>query len=202
MTKRSVGRAALAAGAALMLAGNARGATVVLPRPGQVGIAAFGEYGTLLKRGEIGDDFRSGAGLGMRLRYRMRYERAIGLTFERQGFDPRVKTSVDSLPKKLTLMCSGFDVYQMFGTKTRTVKMLSAGVGLAQAQQKLNDNEVKLRGLGTGDGFFVSVGGEIEYFFWQTWAVDLSLRYAAVLIHESTNHDVQVAAGLIFYAGY
>jgi hypothetical protein len=202
MTKRSGGLAAIAAGVALMLAGNARGATVVLPRPGQVGIAGLAQYGTLFKRGDIGEDFRSGPGFGVRLRYRMRYERGLGLTFERQGFDPRVKSAADTAARKLTVMASAFEVYQMFGTRTRTVKMLSVGAGLAQATQKLNDNETKLSGEGTGDGLFVSLGGEIEYFFWQTWAMDLSVRYAAVLLNQTTNHDVQVAAGLIFYAGY
>jgi hypothetical protein len=202
MTKKSAALAAIVAGLALMPTGSARGATVVLPRPGQVGIAGFGQYGTLFKSGDIGDDFKTGPGIGIRLRYRMRYERALGLTFERQTFDPRVKATADTAAKQLVLIASGLEMYQMFGTRTRTVKMLSAGVGIAQVTQKLNDNETKVGGPGVGDGFYASLGGEIEYFFWQTWAWDLSVRYHAVFLNQTTNHDLQISAGLIFYAGY
>ena len=78
--------------------------------------------------------------------------------------------------------------------------MLSAGVGLAQAKQNLSNGEVLISGPGVGDGFYVGLGGEIEYFIRQSWAMDFSLRYQAVILHETTNHDVQIAAGLIFYA--
>ena len=79
----------LATSAALLLPGRCLGAKVVLPSPGDIGFAGFAQYGTLLNQGEIGEQFGSGPGFGVRLRYRMRYERGLGLTFERQGFDPR-----------------------------------------------------------------------------------------------------------------
>ena len=190
----------IAAGGALLLPGHALGARVVLPRPGEIGFAGLAQYGTLLKQGEIGDAFGSGPGIALRLRYRMRYERGLGLTFERQGFNPREKSDADTAAKNTTIQAEGFEVYQMFGTRTRTVRMLSAGVGLVQASQKLNDNETLVSGPGVGDGFYISLGGEVEYFFWQSWAVDLGLRYHAVILNETTNHDFQIGAGLVFYA--
>jgi opacity protein-like surface antigen len=190
----------VAVGAALLTPGRCHGAKIVLPQPGDIGFAGFAQYGALTKTGEIGEDFSSGAGFGVRLRYRMRYERALGITFERQGFDPRVKSSADTAAKNSTLIATGLEIYQMFGTRTRTVRMLSAGVGLAQVTQKLNDQESQVAGPGVGDGFYVSLGGGLEYFFWQSWAVDLGMRYHAVILHETTNHDVQFSAGLVFYA--
>src|SRR5207244_719777 len=81
---------AVLAGAASIAASEARGAVVVTPpRPGQVGIGIQGQYGTLLNSGGIGDQFGSGPGIAVRLRYRMRYERGIGLSFESQRFDVR-----------------------------------------------------------------------------------------------------------------
>jgi hypothetical protein len=194
----------MAVGAALALCGAARAATVVLPRPGQVGFGVLGQYGTLARTGDIGEDFGAGPGFGVRMRYRMRYERAMGLTFERHSFDPRVKQPPDSTfaPQTLALFASGFDFYQMWGTRTRTVRMLSAGVGLAQVSQKLNNGETQFSGKGVGDGVFVSAGAELEIFFWQSWAWDISARYHAVFLNSTTNHDIQAAAGLIFYASY
>ncbi len=194
----------VAVGASLALAGGARAATVVLPRPGQVGVGVLAQYGMLTRQGEIGRDFGAGGGFAVRMRYRMRYERGLGITFERHGFAVRDEQPPDSLyaPKTATLLASGVEIYQMFGTRTRTVRMLSAGLGLAQVNQRLNDGETKLGGRGVGDGLIVSVGAELEHFFWQSWAVDLSTRYHAVLLNASTNHDLQISAGLIFYASY
>ncbi len=195
---------AAALAAVLLLAGSARAATVVLPRPGQLGFGVLAQFGSLTKSGELGEDFGAGGGFAVRLRYRMRYERGFGLTFERQGFDVRRSQPPDSLfaPRTATLLASGAEIYQMFGTRTRAVKMLSAGLGLAQITQKLNGNETRLSGKGVGDGVFVSAGAELEYFVWQSWAADLSMRYHAVFLNGSTNHDVQLSAGVIFYASY
>ena len=192
--------AALAASAALMAPGICMGAKVVLPRPGDIGFAGVAQYGTLAKTGEIGENFDTGPGFGLRLRYRMRYERALGISFERHGFDPRVKSAADTAAKTCTILTTGLDVYQMFGTRTRATKMLSVSVGLAHVDQKLNDNETQSSGPGVGDGFYVGAGGGIEYFFWQSWAVEVSMRYHAVILNSTTNHDIQFAAGLVFYA--
>ena len=201
MTKSRRAWAAVAA-VSFLLTARAEAAVVVLPRPGQVGLGVIGQYGSMFKSGEIGRDFGAGPGFGVRLRYRMRYERAMGLTFESQGFNPRVQSAADTAAKDLTLLATGFEVYQMFGTRTRTTRMLSAGVGLAHVYQKLNDNDILFSGSGVGDGPYASLGGELEYFFWQSWAVDASLRYHAVFLNSTVNHDVQFAAGLIFYASY
>ena len=193
--------AALAAVAAMLWApASAFGAKVVLPRPGDIGFYGVAQYGTLLKGGEMGNDFNSGPGFSVGLRYRMRYERGLGLTFERHGFDPRTKSSADTAASKLTVLMTGAEIHQMFGTRTRAVKMLTAGVGLAQASQKLNSKETLLSGPGVGDGFYVSLGGEIEYYVWRSWAMDFRLRYQAVILNQSTNHDFQLGFGLAFYA--
>lgn len=193
---------ALAIAAGLAVGSGAHAATVVLPRPGQVGFGMLGQFGTLLKSGDVGDDFGSGGGFAVRMRYRMRYERAIGLTFERQGFEARVQQLPDTAQKSAAILATGAEIYQMFGTRTRNVRMLSAGIGLAQITQKLNDGEAQLAGKGVGDGIFLSGGAEVEYFFWQSLAIDLSTRYHAVFLGGGVNHDLQLSAGLMFYASY
>ena len=189
-------------GLAVAAPGRATAASkVVLPEAGDIGFSGMAQYGTLMNTGEIGDLFGTGAGMALRLRYRMRYERALGITFERHGFDPRSKADTLLAPLNSTIILTGVEMYQMFGTRTRVTKMLSAGVGLCQVSQKLVGGETQSAGVGVGDAFYVSGGGEIEYFFWQSWAVDVSLRYHAIILHETTNHDIQIAAGLVFYTG-
>jgi hypothetical protein len=183
----------------LLIAGRA-GAVVVPPSPGQVGFGVQGQYGMLLDQGTLGSDFGSGPGLTVRLRYRMRYERGIGLSFEGQNMDVREASLADTAIKTLSVFTAGVDFYQMFGTRTNSHRMLSVGAGLAKSSVKLNNGET-VYPTG-GDGPYVSVGAGVERFFYQTWAFDLSGRYMAVFQDGKANHDFQLALGLIFYSGY
>jgi hypothetical protein len=203
---------ALAAGTAQAGAGT----VVVLPRPGQVGGSVSGLYGTLLDAGNVGDQFGSGPGLAVRMRYRMRYERGFGLSFESHGFDPRSADSLRDLYqyygetdpriypadspdayKKVDLFLYGVDFYQMFGTRTKMTKMLSVGAGLAHPTFALNDGEQQYP---LNDGAYLSAGAGIERFFWQSLAFDLGARYHAVFLDGKLNHDLQFSLGLIMYA--
>jgi hypothetical protein len=189
-------------GIALCVAGTigwaaaAHALVIIPPRSGQVGLGVQGEVGTLLKNGNVGKTFGSGPGLAVRLRYRTRYERAIGLSFEGQRFDTRDAT-LDST--QASLFTAGVDVYQLFGTRTRTTRMVSMGAGLAKYTVKLRSGETVFP---FNDGLYLSAGAGLERFFWRSWAYDLSGRYMAVFANGKANHDFQAALGLIFYASY
>ncbi len=180
--------------------------TVVLPRPGQVGFGVQGGYGTLLERGNLGNVFETGPTVAVRLRYRMRYERGLGISFESQSYDARPgqvpSGDPPAAPQDLSLILSGVEFYQLFGTRTRTTRMLIVGAGLAQARTKLDSGETELSGETSGDGLYLAAGAGIERFFYRSLAWDLSARYATAFLDGKTNHDLQVALGLIFYASY
>ena len=175
---------------------------VVPPRAGQLGVGLAGQYGTLLSTGGLGSDYGSGGGIGVRLRYRLRYERAVGVTFEQQKFDIRHEADSTFAERTLTLLNTSVEFYQLFGTRGRTTKMLSAGFGLCQTSKKLADGEIKLGGNDVLDGAFISVGAGVERFVYQSLGIDLNLHYQTIFQNGSTNHTIQAAAGLIFYASY
>jgi len=197
--------------AGLLAAGPARAERVVLlPRPGQVGVSVSGLYGTLLKSGSVGDQFGNGPGLAVRVRYRMRYERAFGLSFESHGFDPRPADYLTDLLtkerypaadplayKKVNVFLYGLDFYQLFSTRTKTTKMLGVGAGLAHPTFELNDGEQQYP---LNDGLYVGASAGIERFFWQSMAFELGARYQAVFLGSKVNHDFQASLGLMFYA--
>jgi hypothetical protein len=213
---RSTARAALVAALALAsLGGVARSAlavnTIVLPRAGQVGIGIQAQGGTLLTGGGLGHEFGAGPGLSVRVRYRMRYERAIGLTFDTQRLKARDPSgeagAFDSLldapavvRDKLKLVNAGIEFYQMFNTRERTVKMISAGVGLVQVSAHLTNGETQFPLA--GDGLYVSLGAGVERFFFKSWAWDMGTRYMSILHDGKMNHDLQLQFGMIFYAAY
>jgi hypothetical protein len=202
----------------LMLVGFVFGAApvradnpVTPPRSGQVGFGISGSFGTFLPTGELGNEFGSGPGLSVRLRYRMRFERAIGLTFDAEKMNSRSPSQAagafDSLADSpgvfrdyMKMITAGFEFYQMFDTRERTVKYLSAGVGLAQITAHLTDGETQYPIA--GDALFVSVGAGFERFFFRSWAWDMNFKYKPVLHDGKVNHDLQAQLGLMFYAGY
>ncbi len=187
---------------------------IVLPRAGQVGLGIQAQGGTLLSGGGLGSEFGSGPGLAVKLRYRMRFERAIGLTFDTQrlnardpsaaggAFDPITTTpgAPVVLRERLKIVTAGIEFYQLFDTRERTVKMLSAGAGLAQISARLSNGETQFPLA--GDGVYLSLGGGLERFILRSWAWDLSTRYLALFHDGKVNHDLQLQAGLIFYAAY
>ncbi len=187
---------------------------IVLPRAGQVGIGIQAQGGSMLSSGGLGSEFGSGAGLAVRLRYRMRFERAFGLSFDAQrldardpsagggAFDPIVTApgSPTIVRERLKLVTAGIELYQLFDTRERTVKMLSAGAGLAQVSARLSNGETQFPLA--GDGVYLSLGGGLERFILRSWAWDLSTRYMAIFHDGKMNHDLQLQAGLIFYAAY
>jgi hypothetical protein len=174
--------------------------TIVLPRPGQVGIGIQGGYGTLLDGGNLGRDFGNGPELTIRLRYRMRYERGFGLSFESQKLDVRKQAPSDSVfaLNQLTVVLSGVDFYQLFHTRSRLQPMLSLGAGLAQYHVKLNDGEF----VYPKDGLYLSAGAGAERFFFRSLAFDVSGRYFVMFQNGKTNQNLQAAAGIILYASY
>jgi opacity protein-like surface antigen len=209
--KRILGAVVLVA--AVSLAGvPAHAFVVVLPRTGQVGVGVQGEFGGLAQQGELGNEFGTGGGLAVRLKYRMRYDRGMGLSFETRTLDGRGTfmttsafphdTGPDSLAplKSLKLQTFGVDLYQFFGTRTRTQGFLSASGGLAKINAVASNGDPVYPIA--GDGLYLGVGAGLERFVYRSWAVDASVRYSAVFLDGGTNSDVQAALGMIFYAAY
>lgn len=179
--------------------------TIVLPRPGQVGISVQGGYGSLLPSGDTGDVFSDGQSFAVRLRYRMRYERGLALSFESNRFGAKSVHTYEpdsAFADRLSVTISELELYQLFGTRTPTVKMVSLGIGLAQHRVRLSTGETVLSGDFSGDGLVLSAGLGVERFFFRSFAFDLSGRYHAMFLGGEVSHNMQIALGIIGYAGY
>jgi hypothetical protein len=188
--------------------------SIVLPRAGQVGLGVQAQGGTLLQSGGLGQEFGAGPGMAVRLRYRMRFERAIGLSFDVQRLKSReasaragafdslgsVRGTSQLLRERLKMVTAGIEFYQLFDTRDRTVKMLSAGAGLAQISARLSDGETQFPIA--GDGLYLSLGAGIERFVYRSLCWDLSTRYMTILHDKKVNHDIQLSVGFMFYAAY
>lgn len=190
---------------------SAHAGTIVLPRSGQVGLGLSGQAGTLLSAGDYGKEFGTGGGIKVNLRYRMRFERAMGLVFDMQRLaarDPSGEAGAfDSLTdapavlrKQLRFNTAGVEFSQLFDTRSTTTKLLTAGFGLVQTSARLTNGETQFPIA--GDGVYLSAGAGIERFVWRSWAWDTGFRYMAIFHDGTVNHDVQLHTGMIFYAAY
>lgn len=205
--------AGLAAAALLACAGGARGATLVLPRAGQVGIDVQGQYGSLLQTGQFGREFGPGPGMAVRLRYRMRYERGIGLSFEENVLDsrsPRHDKSafLAAVPpdatdrKSFQVTSEAFDLYQFFGTRTKWTSYVTGTMGIAQLSGKLADGEIVYPQPKGTDAMLIGGGAGVERFVYRSWAVDVNVQYRALLYDRQVNSSLHAAVGMVFYAAY
>jgi hypothetical protein len=196
--------AAMALGAGWV--GTAHAFPVQLPRPGQIGIAAQGGYGGFLPHGHYGDAFGSGGSYAFRLLFRMRDARALGISFEQQNFEAvqdtfEYNTNVEfSASKKLKMITTGADFYQFSDPTERTQRYIGAGLGIYQSTVKLADGETYIPL--NPSGFYANLTAGLEHFVWNTWALELSVRYLAVFAQGGVNSDLQASAGVVFYAGY
>lgn len=211
--KRNLG-VAVATVLVLAAATQARATNIVLPRSGQVGIGVQGQFGALLDAGKLGQEFGAGGNLAIRLKYRMRYERAMGLTFEQIKLDSRAPSSDSTRafatpdpdhptqdPREwMQATTEGFEVYQFFGTRTKMPRYVGAGVGLAQISAHLQDGGTQYPYF--PDGYYVSACAGLERFVYRSWAIDLTGRYMGLLQDGSMNHHFHAALGMIFYAAY
>jgi hypothetical protein len=175
---------------------------VVPPRPGQLGVSLDGQYGSFFKTGGLGSEFGAGPGLGVRVRYRMKYDRAIGLSFESTDYKVRNNADTTFADNKATLLNSSVEFYQLFGTDGKTTRMISGGFGLTQVSKTLNDGEKKLGGDDVSDGMFIAIGAGLERFVVQSFGIDFNAHYEMIFQNGSTNQLFEVGIGLVFYAGY
>jgi hypothetical protein len=195
------------------LAGSAHAFPIILPRAGEVGVGLQGEYGAMTNAGNLGQEFGNGGILGVRLVYRMRYGRGMGLSFEELQYKSRHVTADSSgafpapfpgfdpvYRKSLNITTEGVDLYQFFRTRTRTPIYLNGGVGIAQVVGKTPDG-------GTiyplePDGYYLSAGAGLERFVYRSWALTASARYMGVFLDGSANTDFHASLGVILYAAY
>src|SRR5262249_9841143 len=158
--------------------------------------------GSLLSSGDLGKEFGAGPGIAVSIRYRMRFERAFGLSFEAQRLKARdphhfitdpssafdTTTVLPGERDRLKVTTAGVEFYQMFDTRERTVKMVSAGGGLTQLAAHLTDGETQFPIA--GDGIYLSLGAGIERFVFKSWAWDLGTKYMAIFHDGTINSDV------------
>ncbi len=170
-------------------------------REGTLSIGLQGQFGGMVG-GEFSDDFSTGFGIGVPLRYRLSRNSALGVTFAGQRYEAKEGLfTADSIAVDwFTSITTSLEYYQFFRVRDRTPRYLFIGAGLSQTRTRLADGQTEF----PGDGGVLTLGGGTEIWWKRTLTVDLSLRYNGLVIggDDGTNftHTIQVGLGFQFYA--
>ena len=166
----------------------------------------FEERGTLMVGAQVqqcllvGDappinDFDSGTGFAMRLRYYLGDNRALGISLESQIFDGVRAPVNDDQPKRLTDAIIMADYLFYFDRESSLSRYVAVGLGLHHPGR-----EYKSYGEVGPDGLAASLGGGLEYFFHRSTSVDVSVRgYGLFGQGEGFLGSVEAAVGMNFY---
>ncbi|MCX5799813.1 MAG: hypothetical protein NTX17_00235 [Candidatus Eisenbacteria bacterium] len=141
------------------------------------------------------DDFDSGTGFAMRLRYYLGNNRAFGISFESQVFDAVPAPVSDDQPRGFKDAIVMADYLFYFDRESSLSRYVVVGLGLHHPGRDYRS------GSEVGpDGLAASLGGGLEYFFHRSTSVDVSVRgYGLFGQGDGLLGSVEAAVGMNFY---
>jgi hypothetical protein len=195
-------RTLVAAGVlAVALAAAVPAAEAYEQRKGSLTVGLFGSYEGIEGGGEYGDDFDLGPGYGVRLRYAMSREAAVGLVFERLTFESVLGSmpGPDSLlapPDRLILIVTGGEYVRHFDRRGKLGKSLFGGAGFYHPTIEISRNEQQ---TANGDNLLAWAGAGLEYFPRRTIGVELGVRAFGILAEGGASGVAQASLGVNLY---
>ncbi len=161
---------------------------------GALAVGAQGTYGFLAGDAVAAEDFDQGAGYGLRLRYYLGEDRALGVSMESQRFDGNPSANLQYQPEEMTVAVFTLDYLMYFQRASTLTRYLTLGVGFHHPGREYKD------GSEVGpDGLVLTAGAGFEYFFHRVMSVDVSIRGYGLFGQGGLLGSGQAAAGLNFY---
>lgn len=170
-------------------------------RGGSLTIGFHGQYGIIEGSARYGEDFQWGPGYGVRLRYALSRQAALGLVFERMTFDSEIDTIPEpgqlAPPQRVILIVTGGEYIRHFDRRGKVGKSVVAGIGFYHPTIEISRNEAEV--AGQEDNFLAWVGGALEYFPRRTIGVEFGLRLYGMLADGGNSGVAEGSVGVNFY---
>jgi hypothetical protein len=174
----------------------------IFEEKGTLTMGLHGQYGLLVGDAPAADDFDSGLGYGLRLRYYLGGNRALGISLDRQTFEGAASSPTADRPEEMNVAIITMDYYWYFDRKSDLPRYISIGAGVHHPSKDYseysNNAWVPYSKVGP-DGIVVSIGAGVEHFFHRVAAVDFSVRGHALLGQGGALGSVEATMGLNFY---
>lgn len=193
----------------LLVAPAARAQDSRLEKSGTVGLFGGAQYATVTGDNRYGNDFDSGFGFNLGLRYVLGRHFSLGVDFQNQSYDAKntarpVEVGVDNL----VITGIGGELLYYRNRNSNASQYLVFGVGFYRPEIRVSDSEV----IFPEESLALSAGLGVEIFIRENWGLDLSGRaigyfgdgVAAIEEGEIPSEGsfalgLQARAGLMFY---
>jgi hypothetical protein len=164
------GWAALGGAAALLIAMPAAGQNRV-DRVGTIGLSVSGLYGAVTGNSRYGQEFSSGPGMAIGLRYVTSRHISLGLSFHSQRYDANeTGQALDDLDLRMTDI--RFDTYYYRDRGANAPQYFLVGIGLFRPEVRHSANEISF----PTENLVLCAGMGAEVFIRETWGLDFSAR--------------------------
>ncbi|MFH0777047.1 MAG: hypothetical protein V2A71_00305 [Candidatus Eisenbacteria bacterium] len=161
---------------------------------GTLTVGGFAQYGMLAGDATAVDEYDKGVGYGMRLRYNLGRDRALGISLENQTFEAVPAPPGDDQPRKLKIALITMDYIFYFERRSTLTRYLTFGAGVHHPGREYHLNSI----IGP-DGLVLTAGGGFEYFFHKLTSLDVSVRAYGLFGQDGLMGTAQAAAGINFY---
>jgi len=166
----------------------------IFEEKGTLTVGALVQQGMLVGDAAPTDEFDTGTGYGMRLRYYLGSSRAFGISFENQVFDAKPSSLSADQPKEFRAAVVTLDYLWYFDRKSTLSRYATVGLGVHHPV-----SEYKLDSKPGRDGIVGCIGGGLEYFFHRSTSIDISVKGYGLLGQGGFLGSVEVAGGISFY---
>jgi hypothetical protein len=174
----------------------------IFEEKGTLTVGFHGQYGLLVGDAPSADHFDNGAGYGVRLRYYLGRNRAMGVSLDRQTFSGVASGSLTQRPEEMNVAVMTVDYLWYFDRKSSLTRYITAGAGIHHPSRDYseysNNSWVSYSDVGP-DGIVLCVGAGLEHFFHRVAALDFSARAYGLFAQGGALGSVEVAVGMNFY---
>jgi len=174
----------------------------IFEEKGTLTVGIHGQYGLLVGDATPADDFDNGKGYGIRLRYYLGRNRALGVSLDRQTFTAANAGSPSERPEEMNVAVMTVDYLWYFDRKSDLTRYITVGAGVHHPSRDFSEYSsgswVGYSKVGP-DGLVVCLGAGLEHFFHRVVAVDFSVRSYGLFGQDGVLGSVEAAIGFNFY---
>lgn len=170
-------------------------------RSGTISLGVQGQYGGIAGSSELERHFDLGPGYGVRFRYQLSRESALGFSFEHQRYEPvsvlAPVTTVFASDSTLVITTVAAEGMAYFHRDRETVPYLLGGFGFASPDVRYHDAGTRR----VNEGPFLVLGGGFEHFLRERFSIDATLRGFGQIGNSELTLAAQIALGIHLYPG-
>jgi len=146
--------------------------------PGTAAFGAGGSYGNILGDSRFGNDFSTGGGYNLLLRYVASEHVSLQANFQNQSYSYDGVVAADEEVPITRLVTTSFEASMLFfrNRNADASQYFTVGLGLYRPEIRLEEDPNYPSALFPGENFMFFGGLGVELFLRENWAIDIQAR--------------------------